>query len=100
MTQSMIERVAKAIYEKQPAMKAMYPPIPIPWDQASEVWRAPFLNFARAAIEAMREPTEGMVDAAYRVSVFGADLHDFVAHDCSGPVWEAMIEEALTEKEN
>lgn len=49
MAESMIERVARAIYEADPAKDA-------DWDYRIE---------ARAAIEAMREPTDAMVDAAW-----------------------------------
>ena len=38
---------------------------------------------------------QAMTDAADSVHVLGADLHDFVAHQCAGPVWRAMISEAL-----
>ncbi len=44
-------------------------------------------KIARAAIEAMREPTEAMVDAGWA---------DATAEDAIG-VWRAMIDEALKE---
>jgi hypothetical protein len=46
-------------------------------------------------IAAMREPTGAMIQAAEAVDVHGADLHDFVAHQCAAPVWQAMIDAAL-----
>ena len=55
----------------------------------------PAAEMARAAIAAMREPTEAMTISADALSIPGADLHDFVAYDCSRPLWQAMIDEAL-----
>jgi hypothetical protein len=49
-------------------------------------------RFARAALVAMREPTEGMKTIGDRASL------RYGAHDCEVPmsdVWRAMIDEAL-----
>jgi hypothetical protein len=48
-----------------------------------------FLNNARAAIEAMREPTEAMVDAC------GANYHHYEIYDN----WQAMIDAAIAESD-
>jgi hypothetical protein len=50
---------------------------------------------AMAVMRALREPTPEMVEAANAVRVHGADLHDFVAHECAAPVWHAMIDHLL-----
>lgn len=44
------------------------------------------LDYARSAIEAMREPTDAMADEGYRAIAKGADA-----------VWIAMIDAALKE---
>jgi len=70
METPMIERVAKAIWRSMGDN-----------DDAFLDFRDDYLLYARAAIEAMREPTEGMLEAASR-----ADLED---------EWSAMIDAAL-----
>lgn len=52
--ESMIERVAKAIYEKRNGSGCT------PWGRQKKVHQAPYLDDAAAAIEAMRTPTEAM----------------------------------------
>ncbi len=56
--------------------------------------RARVLRAARAAIAAMREPTEAMVDAAWDIDACGREE----AHIGSGagPAWRAMIDAALS----
>jgi len=68
----MIERVARAIAEQNHGST---------WDE--------WIDEARAAIEAMREPTEAMINAGDRTD------HDVEAT----MVWRAMIDEALGEKQ-
>jgi hypothetical protein len=80
----MVERVGKVIWDAHHAWLARSDPA----ERLSDAC-------GRAAIAAMMEPTEAMTDAADRVHVLGADLHDFVAYGCAGPVWWAMIAEAL-----
>lgn len=75
-TPSMIERVARAI------AKGEY------GENVDDVWHT-CIDDARAAIEAMREPTEAMLDAGYGAEPTGAAL---VAP------WEAMIDAALAEQ--
>lgn len=76
---TMIERVAEAIAD------------------AHKLHGRNFNSMARAAIEAMREPTEHMLD-------YGA-CHEDQDHDIfdeghiSREVWQAMIDAALAEKE-
>lgn len=54
MTESMIERVARALMSAQESRDL---------DYASPMVREAYMFAARAAIEAMREPTDAMVDA-------------------------------------
>ena len=49
-------------------------------------------EIARAAVEAMREPTEAMISSGYGVW-WGSD-----GHDDSRAIWPAMIDTILTEK--
>jgi molecular chaperone DnaK (HSP70) len=78
----MIERVARALAENERGADL--------WDEISNdsdidyIGKNEFRDLARAAIEAMREPTEGMVEAAN-------------LHESNGVYadWQAMIDEAL-----
>lgn len=51
----MVERVAKAIFDRGSVLQK-------PWEEADDGHREFYRSLARAAIEAMREPTEAMVD--------------------------------------
>ena len=53
----MVERVAKAIYEKRNGQGCR------PWSRQPSAHKFPYIEDARAAIEAMREPTEAMLTA-------------------------------------
>lgn len=97
----MIERVARAIYEADPAEdqetdidgRSLGKPYPIPWDSICE-FDAPsvevFRRMARAAFEAMRRPTEAMDDAGCKVCDeqcrHGGHINN---------IWAAMIDKAL-----
>ena len=59
------------------------------WDECPEEQRAGYRIHARAAIEAMREPTESMWAAGDDLVPFGPDVADPSA------VYRAMIDEAL-----
>jgi len=87
----MIERVAEAIYlahiknyaglAKQPEGK---------WEQLAD-WQKDYGRAqARAAIEAMREPTDAMIEAGWQDGMAGFGEGE----ECE-PVWHAMIDEAL-----
>lgn len=72
---------------------------PMPWDDLDEEARAPFVNSARAVLEAIREPSEGMVkEGAYQIpcgqGVEEGPPNASDAKDC----WQAMIDAALSEK--
>ena len=89
----MVERVAEAIRE---SIKAQMDGHPIPGDVAPDSWTASggtvdCVLIARAAIEAMREPTEAML----RQAVADADEYRFGQHEARH-AWLAMIDSALT----
>jgi hypothetical protein len=75
----MVERVAKSLWAET------RPPY-LKWDEAFPVILDSYRHQARAAIAAMREPTEEMLVAASREVVSEAK-------------WRAMIDAALNEKE-
>lgn len=78
--ETMVERVARAIgktYSRQA--------------QTFDGW----LPHARAAIAAMREPTEGMIKAARDPRTANGSPVSKGVHD----TWQAMIDAALAEKE-
>jgi hypothetical protein len=81
---SMVERVAKEI-EIAFVEKTAHHPIAKLLPRMGWIW--PIL--ARAALAAMREPTEAMIKAS---SPFACDYH------MADEVWEAMIDAALAEK--
>lgn len=60
MAGDMQERVARAIYESRNGRGCT------PWARIAGSHKAPYLSDAIAAMKAMREPTEGMRDAATR----------------------------------
>ena len=74
MTDSMIERVARALLVAD----------------RSAITPDYYQRMARAAIEAMREPTEAMLDA-------GVNFRERNAR--TEQIWQAMIDEALKEKQ-
>jgi hypothetical protein len=69
----MVERVARAIYAAEC------------WDTATPGF---YQHAARAAIAAMREPTDEMVDAAWEPSVPPGNV----------AIWQAMIDAAMGDK--
>jgi hypothetical protein len=78
-----VERVARALWD------AAGSPDEESWDATMEQFRAIYRRQARAAIAAMREPTEEMADAGTKVM---ATQHQ---RRWSLPIWRAMIDEAL-----
>jgi hypothetical protein len=88
---TMIERVAKAVYDREyrglpdcdnPSLK------PLQFEDLDEVEVAKYRDSARAAIEAMRDPSQGMQLAA----LSGVNrMHQ------TRNVWRAMIDAALKE---
>lgn len=80
----MIERVARAIYLARNGQGAR------PWSLLTKAHRTPYLGDARAAIEAMREPTEGMLDKG-AVAEGDGNLAQQALN-----IWAAMIDAALS----
>jgi hypothetical protein len=83
MSSEMIERCARAIYEKRNG------PGCSPWANRPKGHKDPYLADARAAIEAMREPTDDMRDAAF-------DTHFPMSLNQVQEVYRAMIDAALS----
>lgn len=81
MPSEMVERVEKALRDAENPHEAM-------WND--------FEAMARAAIAAMREPTEKMVGAG----TDEASNHDMLQTDAIPEVYRAMIDAALDEKAN
>jgi hypothetical protein len=77
----MVEQVALALY--------LLDGVPPPWTEDAAI-RQTYVRAARAAIEAMREPTEAMLDAGKRTDVAGTEHREGIA-----ACWRAMIIEAL-----
>lgn len=61
--ETMIERVARAIYETEPFEISLRKGMP--WADVHESQKEGFRVKARAAVEAMGKPTEGMLQAGY-----------------------------------
>lgn len=72
---TMIERVARAMFNATPFKDAGA------WDDQSDTYRRMCRLLARAAIEAMREPTAGMVKAAREAIPAGRGLASAYARD-------------------
>lgn len=79
---SMVERVAQSIAER----RGIAP------EQRSDGMMAVFRMDARAAVEAMRDPTRGMIAAAD-----DEDSDKYVARGRAISSWQAMIDAALAE---
>jgi len=86
----MIERVALAMWRQREATfpKFTQRMTPDNIDRSSGAWAAMLLQ-ARAAIEAMREPTDAMTQAPTFNDMFGP----CEAKEC----WQDMVDEALRE---
>lgn len=79
----MVERVASAIYDQRHGLS---------FDLASEPEKKATREIARAAIEAILEPTASMIAAADELPVSYDDGHDVAQ------VWRTMAREALDER--
>jgi hypothetical protein len=89
----MIERVARALFEKGPSHTRPAPG----WEYLTEDWKEAFRSTARVAMEAMREPIETMVNAADNSFEWGPPMAGPLNDALPGPVWRAMIDAALKE---
>lgn len=82
---TMVERVARALCERD------YPDLD--WGYITESFRDEYRAVARTAIEAMREPTEGMVEAySQACERVGFRLY-ITAKDALGPMITAALSE-------
>jgi hypothetical protein len=61
----MVERVTQALF------MADEPPAPAGWNDLAERWRNNYRGMARAALEAMREPTEAMMSEHSQIQITG-----------------------------
>ncbi len=77
--QDMVERAARAMFDEAGMEANLWPEL-----------RMGYMMSARAAIEAMREPTEAMCKAP-RMSGRGLCLEEFSEKE----IWHAMIDKAL-----
>lgn len=83
----MIERVAKAIWEKHRAML-----LGEEWEELDRFTTERYRGYASAAIAAMREPTEAMEIAGHGTAIdVDGTTHMVSAKAC----WQAMVDEAL-----
>jgi hypothetical protein len=96
MADDMIERAAKVAYQTWQKAQGFgaFPP----WPDIPPMTKALYISVQRAAIEAMREPTEAMIDAGERVSarVGAIDCHTQIDLPASpAEVWCAMIDAVI-----
>lgn len=101
MSETMIERVARAIYEGRCGRGCKH------WRRLLASHRAPYFADARAAIEAMRKPSKDMIaDGLYAIQSHMDSTTDSIAsYDIAvdGTAyhgWVAMIDAALSESSN
>lgn len=80
---NMVEKVAEALWAAQEPRQTAW---------AREIHRRDYERLARAALEALREPTEAMLDASFIDDGRGSDV-DWVL---ATKVWQAMIDAALS----
>lgn len=94
----MVEKVAIAIYKKRNGVLCR------PWSILTTHDKTPYMDDARAAIAAMREPTEEMVDAGVEAKMkLYEKLEEswintrivVVANHPAGTIYQAMIDKAL-----
>lgn len=109
---SMVERVARAICNSKTCEGFMCCENPAQMGRRHDcpVKKGYYTDAARAAIEAMREPTEAMEEAADdpvhselakqgQFSIENYGKLAFASYPFSVAVWQAMIDKALSEEE-
>lgn len=102
----MVERVAKAIYEREGYVycddAGMFQPVA--WDKLDsddcQVSRDGYRRMARAAIAAMREPTEEMLEAFHRDAHFEPENGVQIKCTTVDDAYRAMIDAALGGKDD
>ena len=87
---SKVEEVARAIYEGRNGHGCKA------WSRLSKAHQEPYLSDARAAIKAMREVDNEVLEAMWHAMFVG----EFTAHELPmlGAGWEAAIDAALSEE--
>jgi hypothetical protein len=98
----MVERVARALFKTEwhPATERHEGKASLDWEREWPNSREYWLESARAAVAAMRDPTQAMTEAAseavekYEDEVRGGDLTP-TQHCLPETVWRTMIDEAL-----
>lgn len=85
--QTMVERVAQACWQTQTIR---------PWEDAHEDEREEMIGYARAAIEAMRDPTDTMLTAVD----CGGEKREWLSGKMRVSNWQGMIDAALNEHAN
>ena len=95
---TMVETVAQAIRDAFPHIMAGSRPKPA-WDRLPESDRETWRKMARAAIDAQRVPTDGMIEAGHAPwAKFGKDAA--VRPSEIADLWENMIDFALKENKS
>jgi len=92
----MVERVARAIWNED-SVRATGRDRRIDWSDAGPADHAKFASLARAAIAAMREPTDGMVQAGQEE--WGPSVGTIMLSDLMRRTHRAMIDATLTSSE-
>lgn len=102
MSGSIIEKAAKAIYEKRNGAGCK------PWARLPKAHKEPYLLDARAALEAIREPTLEMLDEgnrsfrqAHSSGISGMTIEAQIRSETFrfDAGWKAAIDAALNEQE-
>lgn len=93
--QSMVERVARTIYEGRRESGVWIHPKHNDWSKCHSLTKKRWLQVARAAIDAMREPTDKMARAA---ATYPDDQgYGGLSETEASIAWHAMIDAALKE---
>lgn len=82
----MLERVAKALYEDNYQMLGDFSPSN--WSAMGADVQKEYKDMAKAAIQALMEPDEGMVDLGYDLIDAGAEIPE---------IYQAMLRHVLEE---
>lgn len=92
-----LEQVARAIWEaRRTFAKDQFAGICLEeWGDGSLPILNGIMEEARAAVEAMREPSKAMKDAPELGNFFGGLHIDHLYDEAAMHVWQAMIDEAL-----
>lgn len=98
MPDSMIERMARALFDSGCRPAADVSPASASWEDLATVERAMYLDEARGVLTAMRDPTEAMI-AAEAKDVDG-EIAPVNSYEVFTPteIWRSMIDAALSER--